>query len=134
MTEKKLTLFNTIMGTYYSILHNLIMLFVIIILLFCNKLNYLLIVLFIVFLDGIAIIFFQDCPLSLTEKKHLGNSCLEIKQIIYQKLGIGYNCNHTYEYTLEVIINAICLIAIKILILILCDIFGINISNKLIIK
>jgi hypothetical protein len=102
----------------------------ILIILFSNNISYLLIVLLIICLDGIANILFQDCPLTLLEQKYCKMSMSKFKNIIYRKLGINYKCNHIYENQLEIIINVGCATVLKILVLIVCDIFNIKISMK----
>lgn len=119
-----------LIGNYYSYLHILIMFLGLSIVLFSNNIFYLFAVLLILCLDGIANILFQDCPISVLEKKYLGMSMTELKQKIYSKLGINFKCNHAFESQLEIIINVACAIVLKILIIIFCDIFNIKISIK----
>ena len=98
-----------------------------IIILFSNKIIFLTIVLLVLCLDGLSNILFQDCPLTILEKKYFKISLSEIKNKIYKKLKINYNCNHVYENQLEMIINAICVTTLKIFIIIICNIFAIKI-------
>lgn len=113
-------------GIYYVYLHFIIMICGLIIILFSNKISYLLIVLLILCLDGIANILFQDCPLTVLEKKYTQISMSKLKNKIYKKLGINYKCHHIYENQLELIINTICVITLKIFIIILLNIFKIK--------
>jgi hypothetical protein len=118
-----------IIGNYYIYFHLLVILTGLTIILFCNKISYLFIVLLIICLDGIANIIFQDCPLTLLERKYCDMSMSNFKNIIYKKLGINYKCNHVYENQLEIVINSGCAVVLKIFILILCDIFNIKLST-----
>lgn len=117
-----------IIGLYYGYLHSIILLFGLIIILFSNKISHLLIVLLILCLDGIANILFQDCPLTVLEKKYCKISLSKLKNNIYKKLGVNYKCNHVYENQLEMIINGICGTTLKIFIIILWNIFSKKIS------
>ena len=123
------TNFKKIVGNYYIYFHLLIMITGLTIILFSNKISYLLIVLLIICLDGITNIIFQDCPLTLLERKYCNMSMSKFKNIIYKKLGINYKCNHVYENQLEIIINCGCAVVLKIFILISCDIFNIKLST-----
>lgn len=114
-------------GLYYIYIHGLIMVLGLIILLFSNKISYLIIILLILCLDGLSNILFHDCPLTILEKKYFKISMSELKNKIYKKLKIDYKCNHVYENQLEMIINAICVITLKIFIIILCNIFSLKI-------
>ena len=115
--------------TYYVYLHLIVMLFGLIIVLFSKKIFHLIIVLIVLCLDGLANILFQDCPLTILEKKYSKMSMSKLKNRIYKKLGINYKCNHIYENQLEMIINTISVTTIKIFVIVLCDIFNIKISN-----
>ena len=112
-----------IIGLYYIYLHFIVLLFGLIIILFSNKIIHLIIILLVLCLDGIANILFQDCPLTVLEKKYNPISMSKLKNKIYKKLGINYKCNHIYENQLELITNAICIVTLKIFIIILCQIF-----------
>lgn len=117
-------------GDYYSYIHVLIMFMGLSIVLFSNNIFNLCSVLLILCLDGMANILFQDCPLSILEKKYYGMSMAELKQKIYSKLGINFKCSHVFESQLELIINVSCAVTLKILIVIFCNIFNIKIYSR----
>lgn len=119
----------TFIRSYYIYLHLITMLFGLIIVLFSKKIFHLIIILIVLCLDGLANILFQDCPLTILEKKYSKMSMSKLKNRIYKKLGINYKCNHIYENQLEMIINTISVTTIKIFVIVLCDIFNIKISN-----
>lgn len=119
-----------IFGFYYVYLHFLIMFLGILVILFSNKISYLIIILLILCLDGLSNILFQDCPLTILEKKYSKISISKLKNKIYKKLGINYKCSHVYENQLEIIINAICATTLKIFIILFCNIFKINIVSN----
>lgn len=118
-----------IIGLYYIYLHAIIMLLGLVIILFSNKISYLIVVLLVLCLDGIANILFQDCPITILEEKYCEISMSKLKNKIYKKLGINYKCNHVYENQLEMIINAISVTTLKIFVIIICTIFNIKIFN-----
>jgi hypothetical protein len=92
-------------GCYYLFIHYCIGIFYISTILFCFNTNYLLILLVILCLNAISIIVLQDCPLTLLERKHLETSGYDIRSYFIKNIGIKYNCNHHYEYQLEIITN-----------------------------
>ena len=80
----------------------------------------------VIILDGFGCIVVSDCPLNVLEEKYM-NTCMVAERIkSYSASGIMYNCDHRYECTLELLINIFTLLAIKILMLISMQIFGVN--------
>jgi len=119
-----------ILGTYYYTLHGLILFLGVFILLFSINKFYLVLLLIIASCDALAIIVLHQCPLTMLEQKYLGKNISEERMKLLNKIGIVYKCNHVYEYHLEILINMISVITIKIFFLICFDIFGLDIFTK----
>jgi ABC-type multidrug transport system fused ATPase/permease subunit len=117
------------LGTYYFTLHGLIMFLGLFILLFSTNKFYLILLLIIASCDAFAIIVLHQCPLTMLEKKYLGKNISEERMKLLSKLGIVYKCNHVYEYHLEILINMISVITIKIFFLICMNMVGFNIFS-----
>ena len=117
------------LGTYYYTLHGLILFLGVFILLFSINKFYLLLLLVIASCDALAIIVLHQCPLTMLEQKYLGKNISEERMKLLNKIGIVYKCNHVYEYHLEILINMISVITIKIFFLICFDMFGLDIFN-----
>ena len=113
-------------GGWYTYLHLCLMVFSSIILLFDNNIYHLLILLNIIFLDGIANVVLKDCPLTVLEEQHLGTSIINERMKSMRKIGIDYNCCHKYESTLELIINIGSLLCVKITILLAMKLFDMH--------
>ena len=112
-----------IIGSYYFIIHVILIILGCIVLLFSNNIKYLLIILNIIFIDGLAMLSYHECPLTILEQKYLDtNMSIESKSNL-NNLNINHNCSHVYESQVELIINLFTLIAIKILSLILMKSF-----------
>jgi hypothetical protein len=118
-----------ILGLYYGNIHTAIMFLGISIILFCNNIFYLIALLIIISLDAFTIVILHDCPLTMLEKKHLGTSIVELKKKFFKSIGILYDCNHAYEYQLELVINVASATIFKILVLIFIKIFSISLSK-----
>jgi len=119
-----------ILGTYYYTLHGLILFLGVFILLFSINKFYLVLLLIIASCDALAIIVLHQCPLTMLEQKYLGKNISEERMKLLNKIGIVYKCNHVYEYHLEILINMISVITIKIFFLICFDIFGLDLFTK----
>ena len=115
------------LGIYYYTLHGLILFLGGFILLFSNNKLFLLILLVIAACDALAIIVLHQCPLTMLEQKYIGKNISEERMKYLNKIGIVYKCNHVYEYHLEILINMISVITIKIFFLIVFDMFNIKI-------
>ena len=115
------------LGTYYYTLHGLILFLGAFILLFSTNKFHLLILLVIASCDALAIIVLHQCPLTMLEQKYVGKNISEERMKLLSKLGIVYKCNHVYEYHLEILINMISVITIKIFFLICFQLFNIKI-------
>jgi len=115
------------LGTYYYILHGLIFFLGGFILLFSNNKLYLLILLVIASCDAFAIIVLHQCPLTMLEHKYIGKNLSKDRMKYLNNAGIGYKCNHVYEFQLEILINMISVITIKIFFIICFEMFNIKI-------
>lgn len=107
-----------IIGYYYAFIHSLIAILGLMVLLFSNNVVHLACLLVLVILDALSIVFLHDCPLTQLETKYLGYSSVSKRRQFLQNMGILYQCDHNYEGQLEVLINAWCFVAIKMLVLI----------------
>lgn len=112
-----------IIGYYYAFIHSLIAVLGLIVLLFSNNVVHLACLLVLVILDALSIVFLHDCPLTQLETKYLGYSSVSKRRQFLQNMGIFYRCDHNYESQLEVLINAWCFVAIKMLVLICASFF-----------
>jgi hypothetical protein len=97
----------------YSFLHGVYCVLICFVVVFSTNLHYLLISLIIVALDAISIIFLHQCPITMLERKFIGESDCDFRQKILTKLGISYDCDHIYEQQIEFIINFLFIIAMK---------------------
>jgi len=117
---------NLILGSYYQILHGLFFFIIVFVFLFSDNIHHLLILLVLLAMDTFSILVFHDCPLSLLEKKYLGLSTIENRIYHMRNSNIMYSTNKVYELTLDILINAWSLIAMKILILIFLEMFNLT--------
>lgn len=117
---------NLILGSYYQILHGLFFCLIVFIFLFSDNIHHLIILLLLLAMDTFSIVVFHDCPLSLLEKKYLGLSTVENRIYHMKNSNIMYSTNKVYELTLDILINAWSLIAMKILILIFLEMFNLT--------
>lgn len=107
--------YRKLLGSYYSILHKLIMLAGLFIIIFSNSIISLLCVLNILFLDSVSNIIMYDCPLTLLEKSYLGESFTSTRLEFLQNIGIMYTNSRIYDTQLELIINVSAACIFKIL-------------------
>ena len=98
----------------YSLLHHIYGFLICFIVVFSTNINYLLISILIVALDGISIIFLHQCPITMLERKYIGDSDSEFRQRIMENLGISYQCDHIYEQQIEFVINVLFIITMKL--------------------
>lgn len=120
---------NNVIGSYYWILHSLIMISGGLIILFDNNIFHLFILLLITSLDGLACIIFHDCPITTLEAKYSNKSILETRNCFLKNCNILYKCEHKYEQTLEFLINMVAFLFGKINVLILMKLFSIKVNN-----
>lgn len=112
------TILNELYGGYYNLLHTIFIMFIGYLICFVNNLSHLVIGLLVISLDAHSNIVLHDCPLSMMENKYLEKSGIETRLDFLRSLGLMYSTNNKYDIQLEVIINAWCLVAGKILFLI----------------
>lgn len=119
----------TFIGTYYAFIHSILAFLGLLVLLFSNNLAYLSSLLLVLILDSLSIVFLHDCPLTMLEKKYLGTSSVTIRRTALKNMGILFTCDHEYEAQLEVLINMWTITAIKMFVIICCDIFYFHIQS-----
>ena len=115
-------------GNYYSLLHYLIIMLGCFVLFFSNNILYLCALLNMIILDCMSIVFIHDCPLTMLEKRYLGTSCVEARENTLKEMGIVYDCNHEYEKQLELLINLWSFIGLKILLIIIMNMFHLQLK------
>ena len=69
-------------------------------------------------MDALSNIVLYDCPLTMLEKKYLGFSGTSTRVNYLHKFGFMITNEKEYDIQLEVIVNAWCMCAMKLLILI----------------
>lgn len=114
----------TMKGLTYYYLHIFLMVIISFITFFTTSISDLIIVLIIVSLDAISVIFLHECPLTSMEKKYLGYTSCDERNDYLRKANIMYNCNHTYEKQIELLINIWCIIVVKCLAITFLDLFN----------
>lgn len=97
--------FRHFLGTYYSILHKMIIILGLFVIVFSNDIVSLICVLTILFFDSISNIIMYDCPLTMLEKSYLGYSFTSTRLEFLQNIGILYTNSRVYDTQLELIIN-----------------------------
>lgn len=122
--------FKKLKGFMYYYLHGLFIFFIGIITFFSTSKLELIIMLVIISLDAISIIYLHECPLTTLEKKYLGYSGCEERDDILKKINIMYNCEHTYEKQIELVINVWCIIAMKCLAIMFFNMFDFKIVDS----
>lgn len=118
-----------ILGSYYVIIHSLIMYFGMTIILFSNNIYHLFAILLFVSMDALSVVILHDCPITLLEKKYLDSSMAQLKEAQLKECNIVYKDNHLYETQIELLINLASIIILKILVLIFIDLFNIHQPN-----
>jgi len=110
-------------GSYYFCIHIILILLGCMILLFTQNIYYLLIVLNVIFLDGVAMLSYHECPLTILEQKYLNTNMSKQSKKNLNDLPIHHECGHVYETQFELIINLCTLTIVKIFTLILMKSF-----------
>ena len=85
--------------------------------------------LIIVSMDAFSVVMLNECPLTAMERKYLGHTGCDVREEFLKNMGIMYNCDHTYEKQIELLINVWMLIAAKILMIIVLNTFQIKLAN-----
>ena len=117
----------------YTIIHAIYIMFVGIIMIFDTNVFNLLILLNIITLDGFAIIVFHKCPLVILEEKDLDtteNSSYEKLFGFRKNLGIGYDCEHSFENEINVVTHVWIIIALKCLVFTFLRMFNIKLLGN----
>jgi len=121
--------FNKLKGLTYYYLHCFFIFVITFITIFSTSKIELIILLIIITLDAMSIIYLHECPLTTMEKKYLGYTSCEERYYYLKKMDIMYNCDHTYEKQIELLINIWCIIAVKCLIIIFLNMFNIKLID-----
>ena len=116
-------LLKKIIGNYYYTIHVILISLGCIVLLFSSNIGYLLVLLNIVLIDGVAMLSYHECPLTILEQKYLDTNMSSESKCKLNNLNINHKCSHVYESQVELIINLCTLLAIKILLLIIMKSF-----------
>jgi len=114
-------IYNYTLGTYYRIVHWILIFLGTFLILFDENPWHLIILLIIVTSDGAANIMIHDCPLTMYETMYLGTSLSDERKSMWKKFKIPFDCEHVYESQLELIVNIWILCANKIFILFLLE-------------
>jgi len=115
-----------ILGAYYATFHILIMLCSATVLLFDSNPIHLIIMFNLLAVDALSCIILKNCPLTMLERKYLGNTWITTRFQVLQTMGIDHQCCHEYEATLETLMNMGGLFILKISILFLIQLFPIQ--------
>lgn len=115
-----------VIGSLYYSIHQVFIFLIGFISTFSFNIIFLCAILVIVSMDALSIVVLHDCPLTIMEKKYLGTSVCEHRNIILKELGISYHCDHIYEQTIELLINVWMLLAMKICLIIVFKMFKID--------
>ena len=115
-----------VIGSLYYSIHQVFIFLIGFISTFSFNIIFLCAILVIVSMDALSIVVLHDCPLTIMEKKYLGTSVCEHRNIILKELGISYRCDHIYEQTIELLINVWMLLAMKICLVIVFKMFKID--------
>ena len=103
----------------YQIVHWVYAVSVALLVLFEMNMAHLCILLLVVSSQTAGLVLMQGCPLTLLERRHTTKTH---KQAL-QRLGIGYECDHEYESSLETMIHVWLAISLKLLVLMLARMF-----------
>jgi len=116
-------------GSVYSMIHNFIIVVVFLVAIFNFSIIHLAVLLNIISLDAISIVVLHGCPLTHMEKKYLGFSGMDMHYDMLKSMNICYDCDHFYEQQVELLINVWCIIACKILFILLFKTFSIKLFD-----
>jgi hypothetical protein len=117
-------------GNYYYYLHVILLFLGCFIILFSTNIIFLLCVLLIIVCDGVALMGYHQCPLTILEQKYLNKNMTSVVKNSLHKLNVNYNCNHEYETQMELLINCCTLISIKVLGIIIMKMFNFKFNEK----
>lgn len=117
-----------IKGLYYKFLHGLYIFFMMFMMLFNNNLYHLTIVLFMIVLNAFTVVIHKRCPLSEYEEKYMKESAYLTRQKLL-KAFVMCSCEHEYESTLEMLLNAWCILSLKCLLIMILKTCKIQLVN-----
>jgi hypothetical protein len=120
---------DSIKGSIYMNLHSCYLFLFCFITFFTTSIYVLIALLIIITLDGVSIVFLQECPLTTLESKYLGYDGFDIRNDFLKNLDISYKCDHTYEKQMEIIINTWSIIAMKCLCIIFLRMFNLKLED-----
>jgi len=118
------------MGNYYIFIHMVVGLLGGFIMLFSNKILWLIIIINVIILDSMAIVFLHDCPLTMLEKKYLGYNCVSNRRKLLSNQSILYECSHDYEMQLELLINMWMFAVVKVFFIIILNMTSLKIQHE----
>ena len=121
--------FKNFKGDLYYNLHLYFIYTIGVIIMFSTSINTLGIILLIISLDAFSVVILHECPLTTMERKYLGYSSCDKRNDLLKNSGIMYNCDHNYEKQIELLINIWCLIASKCLMIMLLNMFNIQLLD-----
>ena len=110
-------------GRYYTTLHYRLIRISGVILLFSNNILYLTLMSLIIVSDGACIVTLHNCPLTQLEQRYIQQDAMSSFKATLAGADLMYDCNHVYESQLEFVINLWCLVALKMLVLVLMRTF-----------
>jgi hypothetical protein len=111
-------------GTYYTIIHYIFIIFGSFLILFEMDPWNLTILLIVISLDAFANVILHNCPLTALEEKYLDTSMSGQRKYLLDNSGIMFKCRHIYESQIELLINVWSLTAGKIFILLTLQFFN----------
>ena len=126
--KDNITFYNLMKGLYYKLLHGMYAFLGTFMLLFNNNLYHLTFVLFFITMNAFAVVVYRQCPLNQFEEKFTKESIYLLRQRILKSC-INYSCEHEYEYTIEILLNAWSLLCLKCLIILVLKTFKLKIVN-----
>jgi hypothetical protein len=115
-------------GLYYKFIHGIYIYFIMFMMLFSTNLYHLTLLLFMIMLNAFAVVVRQRCPLSEFEEKYMKESAYLTRQKIL-KFIIASSCEHEFESTIEMLLNAWCIISLKCLSIMILKSSNIQIVN-----
>jgi len=128
MYKDNITYDELMMGLYYKYLHGLYACLGVFLLLFNNNLYHLSLVLFYITMNAFAVVVYQKCPLNEFEEKYTKES-VYFTRLSFLKLFINYTCNHEYEHTIEILMNAWTLVCVKCFLILALKTFQFKVYN-----
>lgn len=118
LNEKFKNFLRKCIGYHYGLIHCALVFYTLFCIVFVNNIVHLTCVLVFISMDALSNIVLYDCPLTMLEKKYLGFSGTSTRVNYLHKFGFMITNEKEYDIQLEVIVNAWCMCAMKLLILI----------------